>query len=90
MKSKNPWRWWVKALGEKASKCDKESDRVAIIRTVIFATYLITNCFIIAGVIRHWNKQTQIEIFIQNPHEVPSDLQQKQKEISIETSGNFL
>jgi hypothetical protein len=77
-------------LGEKASKCDKESDRVAIIRTVIFATYLITNCFIIAGVIRHWNKQTQIEIFIQNPHEVPSDLQQKQKEISIETSGNFL
>jgi len=77
MKPKNPWRWWAKALGEKASKCDKESDRVAIIRTVIFATYLITNCFIIAGVIRHWNKQTQIKIFIENPHEVSSDLQQK-------------
>jgi hypothetical protein len=55
MKPKNPWRWWAKALGEKASKCDKESDRVALIRTVIFATYLITNCFIVAGVIRHWN-----------------------------------
>jgi hypothetical protein len=90
MKPKNPWRWWAKALGEKASKCDKESDRVAMIRTIIFATYLVTNCFIIAGVIRHWNKQTQIEIFIENPHEVPSDLQQKQKEISVETSGNFL
>ena len=50
------WRWWAKALGEKASKCDKESDLIAIIRTVIFSTYLITNLFIIAGVIRHWNK----------------------------------
>lgn len=55
-KNKSLWRWWAKALGEKASKCDKESDKIAIIRTVIFATYLITNCFIIAGVIRHWNK----------------------------------
>lgn len=90
MKTKNPWRWWAKALGEKASKCDKESDNVAIIRTVIFATYLITNCFIIAGVIRHWNKQTQIEIFIENPYEVPSNLQQEQKEIGIKTSSNFL
>ena len=67
MKPKNPWRWWAKALGEKASKCDKESDNVAIIRTIIFATYLITNCFIIAGVIRHWNKETIIEIFIESP-----------------------
>ena len=55
MKSKNPWRWWAKALGEKASKCNKESDTVAVIRTVIFSTYLITNMFICAGVIRHWN-----------------------------------
>jgi hypothetical protein len=51
------WRWWAKALGEKASKCDLESDRIAIIRTVIFVTYLITNCFIVAGVIRHWNDE---------------------------------
>lgn len=54
-KRKNVWRWWAKALGEKASKCDKESDKIAIIRTFIFITYLITNCFIVAGVIRHWN-----------------------------------
>jgi hypothetical protein len=90
MKPKNPWRWWAKALGEKASKCDKESDRVALIRTVIFATYLITNCFIVAGVIRHWNKQTEIQIFIENPHEVPSYLQQKQKEQGVQTGGNVL
>lgn len=56
MKKKTVWRWWAKALGEKASKCDKESDTVAIIRTTIFATYLITNCFIIAGVVYNFNK----------------------------------
>jgi hypothetical protein len=90
MKTKNPWRWWAKALGEKASKCDKESDKVAMIRTIIFVTYLITNCFIVAGVIRHWNDETEIQIFIENPHEVPSNLHQEQKEIDIETSSNFL
>ena len=65
-KKKNPWRWWAKALGEKASKCDRESDRIAIIRTIIFATYLITNIFIVAGVIRHWNDETQIIIQIKD------------------------
>lgn len=54
-KPKTMWRIWAKSLGEKASKCNKESDKVAIIRTFIFVTYLITNCFIVAGVIRHWN-----------------------------------
>ena len=56
MKNKTLWRLWAKAIGEKASKNDRESDHVAHIRTVIFLTYLITNLFIIAGVIRHWNK----------------------------------
>ena len=90
MKPKGPWRWWAKALGEKASKCDKESDRVAIIRTVIFATYLITNCFIVAGVIRQWNKETKIEIFIENPHEVPSSLLEAQEENGFQANRNFL
>lgn len=63
MKHKSYWRWWAKSIGEKASKCDKESDKVAIIRTVIFATYLITNIFIIAGVIWHWQDEPiKIEI----------------------------
>jgi hypothetical protein len=44
MRPKMIWRWWAKALGEKASKNDKESDHIALIRTVIFFTYLITNC----------------------------------------------
>ena len=55
MKRKTIWRWWAKAIGEKASKDDKESDVVASVRTIIFLTYLITNVFIIAGVVRHWN-----------------------------------
>jgi hypothetical protein len=54
-RNKSLWGIWAKSLGQKASKCNKESDKVALIRTIIFATYLITNCFIVAGVIRHWN-----------------------------------
>ena len=64
------WRWWAKSLGQKASDCDKESDKVAIIRSLIFATYLITNCFIVAGVVRHWNdRQINVEVEIyENPN----------------------
>jgi len=52
---RNSWRLWAKALGEKAGRTDRESDCIACIRTVIVLTYIITNCFIVAGVIRHWN-----------------------------------
>jgi hypothetical protein len=49
------WRLWAKALGEKASEKNSEADKVAIIRTIIILSYIITNTFIVAGVIRHWN-----------------------------------
>ena len=49
------WRLWCKALGEKASGDNKESDKVAIIRTLIFFSYLITNIAIVANAVRHWN-----------------------------------
>jgi hypothetical protein len=61
---RNMWRLWAKAIGEKAHKKDDVADQVAILRTIIFATYLITNCFIVAGVIRHWNKETQVLVEI--------------------------
>jgi hypothetical protein len=48
------WRLWSKALGEKAGVNDKEADKIALIRTLIVFCYIITNLFIIAGVIRHW------------------------------------
>jgi hypothetical protein len=85
MKNKSLWRLWSKSIGEKASQCDKESDKIAVIRTVIFLTYLITNAFIVAGVIRHWNSETiQIEI-----HEIPSSLSKTKKEDVLQTSGNI-
>ena len=87
MKPKNAWRWWAKALGEKASKCDKESDKIAIIRTSIFLTYLITNSFIIAGVIRHWNDSQPIILY---QYEVPSDLSQTKEERILKTNSSFL
>ena len=71
MKEKNAWRWWAKALGEKASKCDKESDKIALIRTFIFATYLITNAFICAGVIRHWNDKTNVNVEVRMDNPIP-------------------
>ena len=74
------WRWWAKALGEKASKCNKESDHIATIRTVIFGTYLVTNLFIVAGVIRHWNDH----------YEVPGYLLQEQEKQDNKTNCNIL
>ena len=50
------WKIWKYALGSFADDKTSEYDNViAIVRTFIFITYLITNCFIISGVIRHWN-----------------------------------
>ena len=67
---------WSKALGEKASSCNKTSDKVAVVRTIIFATYLITNAFIVAGVIRQWNRNTAVHVYIDSteikPYVTPS------------------
>jgi hypothetical protein len=54
-KRKTIWRIWALALGEKAGKDDRESDIIAIIRTLIFITYLITNIAIVSNAVRHWN-----------------------------------
>lgn len=55
MKINSHWRIWAKAIGEKASNNNKEADVVAIIRTIILFIYIITNLFIVSGVVRHWN-----------------------------------
>jgi len=49
------WRLIAKALGEKSGDNDCESDKIACIRLGIVLSYIITNCFIVAGVIRHWS-----------------------------------
>jgi hypothetical protein len=63
-KRKTFWRLLAKSLGEKASKCDKEADRVALIRLVMFLSIFITNCFIVANALRHWNDKTTIQVVI--------------------------
>ena len=55
MRSRSFWHLWAKALGEKTGRTKSEADQVALIRSVIFLSYFLTNCFIVAGVIRHWN-----------------------------------
>ena len=59
---KKIWRGGAKALGDKAGKSNKEADTIAIIRTLIFTQLVVTNCFIIAGNIRHWNDPAPIII----------------------------
>ena len=49
------WKIWCKALGQKEGKSNREADAVAVIRTLILLGYMVTNCFICAGVIRHWD-----------------------------------
>jgi hypothetical protein len=48
------WRIWAKALGEKTGTTNEEADQIARVRTLIVLCYIITNLFIIAGIIRHW------------------------------------
>jgi len=52
---KRLWHLWAMALGEKASDDTNVADSVAIIRSLIVLSYITTNMFIVAGVIRHWN-----------------------------------
>ena len=49
------WRILAKALGEKAHPDPRIADRIAMVRLVILLSYLLTNTFIVAGVLRHWN-----------------------------------
>jgi len=78
----------AKALGEKASKNDKEADRVALIRLVMFLSIFITNCFIVANAVRHWNDETQIYVIIDGS-DVPSNLFQTEKEGIRLSTGNI-
>ena len=53
---KKLWEVWKYSLGSFSDSKTKPYDNwVAIIRTCIFVSYMITNTFIVSGVIRHWN-----------------------------------
>ena len=56
------WKIWCKALGQKEGKSNREADAVAVIRTGILIGYMVTNCFIVAGVVRHWNSNECVSV----------------------------
>ena len=62
------WRVWKYTLGSFSDeKTERYDNAVAVFRSIIFFTYLATNCFIISGVIRHW-------------HDLPSELPKTEEE----------
>lgn len=73
MKKKKTLLYYIYcALGQKSHpSCDKTADKVAFIRLAITLQILITNFFIIGGVIvniasikKHWNDKTKVEVYI--------------------------
>ena len=57
------WKIWKYALGSFQDETTKQyDDIICVIRTFIFIQLIITNCFIIAGNIRHWNDPAPIII----------------------------
>ena len=52
---KRVWRIWKYALGSFSDeKTEPYDNYIVLVRSIIFVSYLVTNCFITAGVIRHW------------------------------------
>ena len=61
---------WKYSLGSFSDEKTKPYDNyVVIIRSIIFFSYLITNCFIVSGVIRHWNTNNVRQICYQTASE---------------------
>ena len=56
----NFWEIWCKSIGEKAFLDNRKADKVAILRTIWVLFQAITCCFIIAGVVRHWDKDVEV------------------------------
>ena len=50
------WEIWKYAIGSFSDdKTAPYDNYVAGIRTIIFVSYMVTNAFIVSGVLRHWN-----------------------------------
>ena len=54
MRFKKYWRLWAKAMGEKASKENREADKVALIRTVIILLNCTCAIFIMTNIVHNW------------------------------------
>ena len=74
---KKIWRVWKYAIGSFSDDKTKPYDNyVAGIRTIIFVSYMVTNAFIVSGVLRHWN-------------DVPSQLHETQEKGLCKTTSNL-
>ena len=50
---------WSYTLGSFNDEKTKKYDGIiCVLRTCILTTYMVTNCVICAGVVRHWNDST--------------------------------
>jgi hypothetical protein len=57
---KKLWDVWKYSLGSFSDdKTEQYDNYVVVVRTILFLSYLVTNCFIISGVVRHWNPPEQ-------------------------------
>jgi len=60
---RNILRIWKYSLGSFSDdKTAPYDNYVAAIRTLIFVSYMVTNAFIVSGVIRHWNSVNSQEV----------------------------
>jgi len=60
-------RVWKYALGSFSDeKTERYDNAIVVVRSIVFFSYLITNCFIIAGVVRHWDSKQSVPIV--SPH----------------------
>ena len=72
------WTIWKYSLGSFSdTKTETYDDWVALIRTLIFVSYMVTNLFIVSGVLRHW-------------HDLPSELSQTQEKGLLKTNCKVL
>ena len=72
---------WKYALGSFSDEKTKEVDnQVVMVRSLIFLSYLITNCFIISGVIRHWNYGNNTKLAA--PHQKTTQIQKKNSDVT--------
>ena len=54
---------WKYSLGSFSdSKTEKYDNWIALVRTVIFVSYMVTNSFIVAGVVRHWDANVPVSV----------------------------
>tara|TARA_R100000406_G_scaffold51487_1_gene34963 strand:- start:32 stop:238 length:207 start_codon:yes stop_codon:yes gene_type:complete len=54
---------WKYSLGSFSdSKTEKYDNWIALVRTVIFVSYMVTNSFIVAGVVRHWDSNRTVSV----------------------------